>query len=96
MKKLLNDILFVFPVMVYYLFEAVIVGVFISLMWKFFLSQALGDVGYLQIVAIYWIVKMLFFDVFKLISGLNSAGSNMQREMEENPDEYYNEEHTEK
>ena len=84
MKKLLNDILFVFPVMFYYLLEAVIVGVFISLMWKFFLSQFLGDVGYLQIVAIYWIVKMLLFDVFKLIAGFSAIGENMQKEMEQN------------
>ena len=87
MKKMLNDIAFVFPVMFYYALEALIVGVVISIVWKLFLSNFLGNVGYLQIVAIYWIIKMLFFDVFKLIAGLTSAGNNMRREMEEqNPD----------
>jgi hypothetical protein len=87
MRKILNDIAFVFPVMFYYALEALIVGVVISIVWKLFLSNFLGNVGYLQIVAIYWIVKMLFFDVFKLIAGLASAGNNMRREMEENPED---------
>lgn len=89
MKKSLNDILFLFPVMAYYALEALIVGVFIMLVWKLTLTRIVGDVGYLQIVGVYWIVKMLFFDVFKLISGLNSAGNNMENEMDENND--YNE-----
>jgi hypothetical protein len=70
--------------MAYYALEALIVGIFITVVWKFLLSQALGNVGYFQIVGIYWIVKMLFFDVFKLIAGLNSAANAMQNEREEN------------
>ena len=70
--------------MLYYALEAIIVGVFIMLVWKLFLSQFLGNVGYLQIVSIYWIFKMLFFNVFNLIAGLSTAGSNMQQEMDAN------------
>ena len=77
-----RDILFVFPVMAYYALEALIVGVFITIVWKLLISQYFGHLGYLPIVGIYWIAKMVLFDVFKLIAGLNSAGSNMQREME--------------
>jgi len=84
MNKILNDILFVFPIMLYYALEAVIVGLFIMVVWKLCLSRYLGDVGYLQIIGIYWIFKMLMFDVFKLLSGLTSMGSNMQKEMDEN------------
>jgi len=80
MNKLLNNILFIFPVMGYYALEAIIVGLFIMVVWKLFLSNYLGNVGYFQIVAIYWIVKMLLFNVFNLIAGLSSAGSNMQME----------------
>ena len=69
--------------MIYYALEAIIVGIFISTIWKFLLSNSLGDVGYFQIIGIYWIVKMLLFDVFKLIAGLSSAGSNMEKEMED-------------
>jgi hypothetical protein len=83
MNKRLNDILFLFPVMLYYAFEALIVGIFITIVWKLCLSQFFGNIGYLQIVGIYWIVKMLLFDVFKLITGLQSLGNNAQQEMKE-------------
>ena len=82
MKEQFNNISFIFPVMVYYVLESLIVSVFIMIVWKLLLSNYLGNIGYLQIAGIYWIFKMLFFDVFKLISGLHSAGSNMQKEME--------------
>ena len=84
MEKHLNNLLFLFPIMLYYALEAIIVGVFILLVWRLFLSQILGNIGYLQIVSIYWIFKMLFFNVFNLIAGLSTAGSNMQQEMEAN------------
>jgi len=72
MKKHLDSILYIFPVMLYYVLEALIVGVFIMIVWKLVLSQFLGDIGYLQIVGMYWIIKMLLFNVFNLISGLSS------------------------
>ena len=92
--NIFRDILFIFPIMGYYALEALLVGMVIALVWKAFLSNFFGSIGYLQIIAIYWIIKMLLFNVFNLIAGLNSAGSNMQREMEENPEDY-NEQHTE-
>ena len=54
--------------MLYYAFEAIVVGLFINLLWKFILSDHFGEFGYFEIVATYWIIKMLFFNVFKLIS----------------------------
>ena len=84
MNKKLNDIIFIFPVMAYYALEAVIVGIFIMIVWKFCLSQFFGNIGYLQIVGIYWIIKMLLFDVFKLIASFTSLGSNPEKEMNEN------------
>lgn len=70
--KPLKDILFIFPVMGYYALEALIVGLVITIVWKLFLSTYLGNLAYPQIVAIYWIVKMLFFNVFNLIAGLGT------------------------
>ncbi len=67
---MLTNIVFIFPVMGYFLLEALIVGVVITFVWKFFLANQFGNIGYPQIVVIYWIAKMLFFDVFKLIAGL--------------------------
>lgn len=80
MRKKLNDMMFVFPVMLYYTFEALIVCIFITLIWKLTLSKAIGNITYIQFVGAYWIIKMLLFDVFKLVAGLKSAGSNMENE----------------
>jgi len=89
MDNKLKDILFVFPVMGYFALEALIVGLVISIVWKLFLSQVIGSLGYPQIASIYWIAKMLQFDVFKLIAGFQSLGSRMEKEQENN-DEYVN------
>jgi len=91
-NNIFKDILYIFPVMGYYAFEAIIVGIFITFIWKLLLSQFLGNIDYLPIVGIYWIIKMLLFDVFKLMAGLSSLGNNMEKETEYDPDnENYNE-----
>ena len=87
MKKHLDNLLFLFPVMFYYALEAIIVGTFITIAWKLVLTNLWGHFGYLQIVVTYWIIKMLLFNVFNLIAGLSSAGNNMEeqnKEFEEN------------
>ena len=71
----------------YYALEALIVGVFITLIWKLFLTNYIGQIGYFQIVAFYWIIKMLLFNVFNLITGLSSAGSNMEKEMNQSEED---------
>lgn len=70
-----KNIFFVFPVMFYYLIEAVVVAGFITLLSKLFLSDVI-NIGYLQWVTIYWIVKMLFFDVFKLVTAVNAGNTD--------------------
>ena len=95
-SNIFKDIIFVFPVMGYYLLEAAIVGFFVFLVWTIFLKNTLGHIGYVQVVAIYWIIKMLLFDVFKLIAGFTSMGKNMKNEMHENEkNDSYNEQHSE-
>ena len=89
-----KNLLFVFPVMFYYLLEALIVGLFVTIVWKLVLANVIIDIGYFQWVGIYWIVKMLFFDVFKLITGLTSAGITQERLSDDNNDGY-NEQFTE-
>jgi len=76
--------MFIFPVMFYYAIEALIVGIFISFIWKFLLSNYFGNLEYFQIVGIYWIFKMLFFDVFKLIASLASMSNQVPQPEEEN------------
>jgi len=83
-KDSLKNILFIFPVMGYYLLESMILAIFVGFVWRFFLQKFTGiDVGYLQWVAIIWIIKVIFFDVFKLISGLDKM-NNLNNSNEEN------------
>jgi len=78
MKKMLSDLLFIFPVMFYFLLEALVVGLIISVIWKIFFTYLICELTYLQIVGGYWILKLVLFDVFKLISGLQQRGENMK------------------
>ena len=73
-----NNILFVFPIMGYFALEAIVVGAVITLVWKIFLANYIFDINYLQVVVIYWIAKMLLFDVFKLVAGFESIGRRIQ------------------
>lgn len=59
--------------MIYYLFESAIIALFVNIAWRFVLYP-LTDIyiNYLQWVVIIWIVKMIFFDVFKLIADLST------------------------
>lgn len=91
MREKLESIYFIFPIMLYFMFEALIVGVFISVLWRFFLMNNFGHLGYFQIVVIYWIIKMLFFDVFKLIAGLTTMGKNLQKKVNDTNIMDYNE-----
>jgi len=69
----LSNLLFILPVMGYYAIEALIVGLFIWFIWNLIFLQSFGNIPYIQFVGGYWIIKMLLFDVFKLITGLGSV-----------------------
>jgi hypothetical protein len=69
----LKNMWFIFPVMVYYFFESIVIAIFVSFIWKFVLqSLTTIDITYFQWVCIIWIIKVIFFDVFKLLSGLST------------------------
>jgi len=82
MKKenLIELIIIIFPIMFYYLVEALLVGIFINGVWKFQLEDLFGNLGYLQIVGIYWIIKMLFFDMVGLVTSLGVIGEDIIEE----------------
>lgn len=70
----LRNLLFLFPVMGYYLLESAIAALFVGFVWRFVLAVPTGIyINYLQWTAIIWIIKVVFFDVFKLISGLSTT-----------------------
>jgi len=77
----MKNLFFIFPVMFYYLLESAIIALFVNVVWKFVLQDITGyEISYLQWLAIIWIIKVVFFDVFKLISGLNSMNNQIQEE----------------
>ena len=65
----------------YFLLESVIISFFVSFVWRFFIEQIVDvKITYVQWVAIIWIIKVVFFDVFKLLAGFNSI--NNQKEIQ--------------
>lgn len=79
-----RNILFIFPVMGYYLLESAVAAIFIRFVWRFFLENYIGvEILYLQWVALIWIIKVIFFDVFKLISGLGTMNNPNDKNQEE-------------
>ena len=70
----LKNLLFLIPIMIYYFFESLRAAVFINIGWKYVLYPLTGVyITYFQWVIIIWIIKVIFFDVFKLLSGFNST-----------------------
>lgn len=68
----LKNIMFIFPIMIYYLMEALIVALFITVVWNTLLNNIFDRIGYFQWTGIYWIIKMLLFDIFKLVTNLTT------------------------
>jgi len=68
MFDFLKNILFLIPIMIYYLIESIILALFINLVWKLILQSKFNIyLSYLDWVAIIWIIKVVFFDIFKLL-----------------------------
>jgi hypothetical protein len=68
MFDFLKNILFLIPIMIYYFIESIILALFINLVWKLILQSKFNIyLSYLDWVAIIWIIKVVFFDIFKLL-----------------------------
>ena len=77
----MRNLFYIIPVMVYYFFESLIAGLFINVIWKYFLSESFNIyVTYFQWVLVIWIIKVIFFDVFKLMAGINNAVDNNNKQ----------------
>lgn len=71
--QIIKNALIVLPVMGYYLIESMIIALFISFVWNFFLEELFHiSISYFQWIGIIWIIKIIFFDVFKLLSAVNN------------------------
>jgi len=82
----IKNIAFLFPVMAYYAIESLIAALFITVLWRFVLYPITNiDITYLQCASIIWIIKIVFFDVFKLLTGL--SGIQISKENQETDQE---------
>jgi hypothetical protein len=83
-----KNLLFIFPVMLYYALESLIAAVVVNFVWVIALRPLFNiSINYLQWVAIIWIIKVVFFDVFKLISGLTNMNNQVQSKIIQEPQE---------
>lgn len=66
-----KNILYILPIMLYYFVESAVISIFVTLVWRFFLEPMFNyHIGYFQWLAMIWIVKIVLFDVFKLLNGV--------------------------
>ena len=81
----LKNLLMLIPMMLYYFIEALFVGMFVSVLWRFFLSELFNlYITYFQWVIIIWIVKVILFDVFKLLAVFSNAAIGLIQQEEKN------------
>jgi len=74
MMENFKNIMFIFPVMLYYVLESAIIAVFVTFLWNFILVPRFNyEISYLQWVVIIWIAKVILFDVFKLLSAFTNT-----------------------
>ena len=74
----MRNLFILLPIMGYYLLESLLIALFVSFVWNFFLQQLFNiNVSYLQWVAIIWIIKIIFFDLFKtFLHTINNEDKN--------------------
>jgi hypothetical protein len=83
----LKNILYIFPIMGYYLLESMLIAIPVYFVWRLILSPTFDIYfSYLQWIAMIWIIKIIFFDIFKLIAGfanINIENKNKEEDKEE-------------
>ena len=64
-----KNLLYIIIILVYYMIESIILGIPIYLIWRFKLELIFKiHINYIDWVYIIWIIKVLFFDIFKISS----------------------------
>lgn len=81
----IKNLILLFPLLIYYFIEALFLGLFVQFVWKVFLSELFNlYIGYFQWVCIIWIIKVIFFDVFKIIASFSNITTLMKNNIENN------------
>lgn len=85
----IKNLFYILPVMLYYFAESAVISIFVTLVWRFFLEPIFNiHIGYFQWLGMIWIVKIIFFDVFKLLNSVmivppqNEINENNNQEKE--------------
>lgn len=74
----LKHLLLIVPIIFYYLIESIIIGSVVFLIWKFkFQLRFDFSLDYFDCVFIIWIIKMIFFDVFKISNTFTALTTDM-------------------
>ena len=83
--SLLKNLFLIIPVMIYYFIESMISGLFVMLVYDNMLYQLFTyEVSYKQWVCMIWIIKVIFFDVFKFNHTTNDVFENNNANTNEN------------
>jgi len=76
--KNFKNIIYLIPIFFYYLAESFLIALFVNLVWKFLLYSTFKiGISYFQWVGIIWIVKIIFFDIFKFYNVANNINNNL-------------------
>lgn len=79
----LKSIFLLILIMITYLIESMFIGLFVNIAWKFVLqSQFEVQLTYKHWVLIIWIVKILLFDVFKVVAAMEKIKEEKELEIE--------------
>jgi len=73
---MLRNLIFLIPIIIYYLFESFLLAIFINLPWKLIFQPKFDFyVSYLDWVFIIWVCKLILFDIFKMIISINNPNN---------------------
>jgi hypothetical protein len=79
-----KSILSVFPIMIYYLVESMLMSLVITPVWNKWLASSINmiELSWWEWSLILWIIKVSFFDIFKVINVGNQIIVNDVKEDE--------------
>lgn len=63
----LKNLIFILPIILYYLIESIVIGFIVYLIWHFIFQIKFDfTLSYFEIVFIIWVIKIVLFDIFKV------------------------------
>lgn len=87
----LKNLGYILPVLMYYFIESICIGIPVWAVWKFMLSTKFFnfEITYFEWVGIIFIIKAIFYDVFKLLFTLGTTIITQNNENNDNDNTTY-------